>query len=112
VNSADHAGANSSRTTSVPESFSDFSRPWNKNTLKTQPARKKNPTENLAKQTQPNQELTSNTKTHTRVKQFTQGKSHKWLAPVRLVHRTGQTGVTWAARDEQHPRVNSPESKP
>jgi hypothetical protein len=24
---------------------------------------------------------------------------------------TGQTGVAWAARDEQHPRVNSPKSK-
>jgi hypothetical protein len=28
----------SSRTTSVPESLNDFSRPWNKNTPKTQPA--------------------------------------------------------------------------
>jgi hypothetical protein len=25
---------------------------------------------------------------------------------------TGQTGVAWAARDEQHPRVNSHKSKP
>jgi hypothetical protein len=33
-------------------------------------------------------------------------------APVRPVKSTGQTGVAWAARDEQHPRVNSPESKP
>jgi hypothetical protein len=24
---------------------------------------------------------------------------------------TGQTGVTWAARDEQNPQVNSPKSK-
>jgi hypothetical protein len=24
---------------------------------------------------------------------------------------TGQTGVTWASRDEQHPRVNTPKSK-
>jgi hypothetical protein len=49
------------RTTSVPESLSDFSRPWNKNTPKTQPARKENPTQNLAKQLQTNQELTSST---------------------------------------------------
>jgi hypothetical protein len=32
-------------------------------------------------------------------------------APVRPVKSTGQTGVAWAARDEQHPRVNSPKSK-
>jgi hypothetical protein len=63
VNSTGQAGGNNSHTTNVPESLSDFSRPWNKNTLKTQHARKKNPTQNLAKQTQPNQELTSNTKT-------------------------------------------------
>jgi hypothetical protein len=25
---------------------------------------------------------------------------------------SGQTGVAWAAREEQHPRVNSPKSKP
>jgi hypothetical protein len=25
---------------------------------------------------------------------------------------TGQTGVTWASRDEQHPRVNTSKSKP
>jgi hypothetical protein len=34
------------------------------------------------------------------------------VAPVRPVKSTGQTGVAWAARDEQHPRVNSPKSKP
>jgi hypothetical protein len=57
------AGGYSSRTTSVPESLSDFSRPWNKNTPKTQPARKENPTQNLAKQHQIDQELASSTKT-------------------------------------------------
>jgi hypothetical protein len=34
VDSAGQAGGYSSRTTSVPESLSDFSRPWNKNTPK------------------------------------------------------------------------------
>jgi hypothetical protein len=34
------------------------------------------------------------------------------VAPVRPVRSTGQTGVAWATRDEQHPRVNSPKSKP
>jgi hypothetical protein len=48
----------------------------------------------------------------TRVKQFTRGKSHKWHTPVRPVTRTGQTGQAWAARDEHHPQVNSPKSKP
>jgi hypothetical protein len=40
VDSAGQTGGYSSRTRSVPESLSDFSRPWNKNTLKTQPAQK------------------------------------------------------------------------
>jgi hypothetical protein len=53
----------SSRTTNVPESLSDFSRPWNKDIPKTQPARKKNPTQNLAKELQTDQELTSNSTT-------------------------------------------------
>jgi hypothetical protein len=113
VDSAGQAGGYSSRTTSVPDSLSDFSRLWNKNTPKTQPARRKNPTQSLAKQLQKDQELTSNTTAQsTRVQQLTQGKSHKLFAPVRLVKSTGQTGVTWAARDEPHPRVNSPKSKP
>jgi hypothetical protein len=61
VDSAGQAGGYSSRTTHVPESLSDFSRPWNKNTPKTQPTRKENPTQNLTKQLQTDQELTSNT---------------------------------------------------
>jgi hypothetical protein len=40
VDIAGKAGGCSNRTTSVPESLSDFSRSWNKNTPKTQPARK------------------------------------------------------------------------
>jgi hypothetical protein len=45
VDRAGQAGGYSSRTTNVLESFSDISRPWNKNTLKTQRAQKKNPTQ-------------------------------------------------------------------
>jgi hypothetical protein len=41
VDRAGQAGGYNSRTTSVPESLSDSSRPWNKTTPKTQPARKK-----------------------------------------------------------------------
>jgi hypothetical protein len=63
VDSAGQAGGCSSRTTSVPESLSDFSRPWNKTTPETQPARKENPTQNLTNQLQTDQELTSITKT-------------------------------------------------
>jgi hypothetical protein len=54
------AGGYSSRTTNVPESLNDFSRPWNKNTPKTRHAQKENLTQNLAKQHQTDQELTSN----------------------------------------------------
>jgi hypothetical protein len=57
------AGGYNSRTTSVSESLNDLSTPWNKNTPKTQPARKENPTQSLAKQLQRDQELTSSTMT-------------------------------------------------
>jgi hypothetical protein len=63
VDNVGQAGSYSSRTPSVPESLGDFSGPWNKNTPKTQPVRKENPTQNLAKQLQTDQELTSSTKT-------------------------------------------------
>jgi hypothetical protein len=63
VDRAGQTGGYSSHTISGPESLSDFSRPWNKNTPKTQPARKEKPTQNLTKQLQTDQELTSSTKT-------------------------------------------------
>jgi hypothetical protein len=63
VDSTGHAGSYSSRTTSIPESLSDFSRPWNKTTAKTHPARRENPTQDLTKHFQTDQELTSSTKT-------------------------------------------------
>jgi hypothetical protein len=63
VNRAVQAGGYISRTTSVPESLSDFSRPWNKNTPKTQPAQKESPTQSLGKQLQTDQELISSTTT-------------------------------------------------
>jgi hypothetical protein len=43
---------------SVPESLSNFSRPWTKNTPKTQPTRKENPTPKLSKTT-PNRPRTN-----------------------------------------------------
>jgi hypothetical protein len=83
---AGKAGGYSSRTTSVPESLSDLSRSWNKNTPKTQPARKENPTQSLAKQLQTNQELTSST--------TTQGHTSQAVHPRQIpqVAYTGQTG--------------------
>jgi hypothetical protein len=101
VDRAGQAGGCSSRTTNVPESLSDFSRSWNKDTPKIQPARKKNPTQNLAKQLQTDQELTSNNTTQRHTSQAT----HPRQIPQEA--HTGQTGQAWAARGEQHPRVNS-----
>jgi hypothetical protein len=63
VDRAGQTGGYSSRTTNVLESLSDFSWPWNKNIPKTQLARKENPTQNLTKQLQTDQELTSNNTT-------------------------------------------------
>jgi hypothetical protein len=86
VDRTGQAGCYRSRTTSVSESLSDFSRPWNKNTPKTQPARKENPTQSLAKQLQTDQELTSNTSTQSHTSQAV----HPWQIPQ--VAYTGQTG--------------------
>jgi hypothetical protein len=111
VGRAGQDGGCSNRTKNVPESLSDFSRPWNKDTPKTHLAQKKTPTQNLAKQLQIGQELTATARPKdTQVKQFTRGKSHTRHTPVRPVTSTGQTGHAWAARDEQHPRVNSSKS--
>jgi hypothetical protein len=86
VDSAGQAGGYSSRTKSVPKSLSVFSRPWNKTTPETQPARKKNPTQNLTKQLQTEQELTSSTKTQ----RHTSPAAHPRQIPQKTC--TGQTG--------------------
>jgi hypothetical protein len=73
------AGGYSSHTTSVPESLSDFSRPWNKNTPKNTTYKEEEPfkpKQNNSKQTK-NKPAAPRPK-DTRVKQFTRGKSHKW----------------------------------
>jgi hypothetical protein len=61
VDSAGQVGGYNSRTTSVPESLSDFSSSRNKNTTKAQAAQKEKPTQNLSRQHQIDEELTSNT---------------------------------------------------
>jgi hypothetical protein len=76
------------------------SRPWNRNTPKTQPARKKNPTQSLERQHQNGQELTSNITTQRRTDQATHPRqipqrAHRLdrsRAPVRPVI-PGQLGM-------------------
>jgi hypothetical protein len=82
---AGQAGGYNSRITTVPESLSDFSRPWNKNTPKTQPAWKENPTQNLPNKLQTNQELTSSTKNQRHMSQAVHPRQ------IPQVTRTGQT---------------------
>jgi hypothetical protein len=86
VDRAGQADGYNSRTTSVPESLSDFSRPWNKNIPKTQPAREENPTQSLAKQLQTDQELTSSTTTQRHTSQAVHSRQ------IPQVAHTGQTG--------------------
>jgi hypothetical protein len=85
--------------------------PGTKTTTKEQPAKKKKPSQNLARQLQTSQEP-DNRKirqhhTSTTVPRY---KTHQGLALVRPVKSTVQIGHTWAARYEQRPRVNSPKS--
>jgi hypothetical protein len=70
VDSASQGAGYNRRTTSVPGSLSDFSRPWNKKNPKTQPARKEDPTQNLTKKLQTDQELNSSTKTERHTSQL------------------------------------------
>jgi hypothetical protein len=86
VHSAGQVGGYSSRTTSVPKSLSDFSRPWNKTTPKTQPAQKEKPTQNLARQLLTDKELTGNTT----AQKHTSPAVH--LRQIPQVIRTAQTG--------------------
>jgi hypothetical protein len=86
VDRAGQAGGYSRHTTNIPESLYDFSRPWNKNTHKTQLARKKNPSQNQAKhlQTRQKQISTNTTQRHT------SPANHPRQIPQRA--HTGQTG--------------------
>jgi hypothetical protein len=111
VDRAGQAGGYSSRTTDIPGSLIDFSRPWNRNTPKTQQGKKKNPSQSLAKELQTCQELTSNNTT----KRHTIQANHPRQIPQKSytskpIKSTGQTGHAWVARDEHHPWVNSPKS--
>jgi hypothetical protein len=87
VDRAGQAGGYSSHTTSVPESLSDFSRAWNKTTPKTQPTQKENPTQDLTKQLQTDQELTSSTKTQ---RHTSQGIHPRQIPQVACTGQTGQ----------------------
>jgi hypothetical protein len=85
--------------------------PGTKTTTKTQLARKKNPTQSLGKQLKTSQELTSWTTRQNHTNTIVpRDKTHQGLTPVRPVKSTYQTSHAWAARDEQHPQVNSPKS--
>jgi hypothetical protein len=86
VDRAGQAGGCSSHTTSVPESLSDFSRPWNKNTPKTQPC-----TEGIP-YTKPNKTTPKRQRTD---QQHQDPKTHESRSSPRQipqVARTGQTG--------------------
>jgi hypothetical protein len=86
VDRAGQAGGCSSLTTSVPESLSDFSRPWNKNTPKTQSARKEKTYARLSKTT-PNKPRTD--------QQHHDPKTHEQAVHPRQIPQmtyTGQTG--------------------
>jgi hypothetical protein len=106
VNSTGQVSGYRSRTTNIPGSLSDSSRPWKKPPPKHN-CNKGKPLPKPSKTTPKSQELTSRTtgQNHTN-KAVPRDKSYQGLAPIRPVKSTGQTGRAWAARDEQHPRVN------
>jgi hypothetical protein len=98
VDRAGQAGGYKSCTTSFPESLSDFSKPWNKNTPKTQLAWKENPTQSQAKHLQTDQENTSSTTTQRHTSQAVHPRQ------IPQVAYTGQTGHTHRS-DRSHTPV-------
>jgi hypothetical protein len=86
VDSAGQAGGYSSRTTSVPESLSDFSRPWNK----------KHPQNTTCKDGKPYTKPNKTTPNRPRIDQQHQDPMHtsQEVHPRKIpqVARTGQTG--------------------
>jgi hypothetical protein len=108
VDRAGQASGCSSRTTNVPESLSDSLGPGTKTPSKHNLQGRRTlhkPKQNTSKAVK-NRPATTRPK-DTRVKQFTRGKSHTRHTLIRPVTSIGQTAHAWAARDEQHPRVNS-----
>jgi hypothetical protein len=102
------AGGYISHTTNDLESLSDFSRPWNKNTLKAQTARKKNPTQSQPKHLQNYEELTSTNTTQ----RHTDSATHP--RQIRQRAHTGQTGAPLTRgktrrikRNQRNPAKNS-----
>jgi hypothetical protein len=86
VDSVSQAGGYSSRTTSVPESLSDFSRPWNKKHPQNTTCKEGKPYTKPNKQPQTEQELTSSTKTQ----RHASPEVHPRQIPQKTC--TGQTG--------------------
>jgi hypothetical protein len=104
VDRVGQAGGYNSCTTHVPKSLRDFSRPWNKNTPKNTTCTKGKPYTKPSK-TIPNRPRTDqqhhDPKTH-------ESSSSPEANPTSGIHRSDRSSL--AARDEQHPRVNSPKS--
>jgi hypothetical protein len=80
---ASQTGGCSNRTTSVPESLSDFFRPWNKNTPKNTTCKEGKPYTNLTKQLQT--DMTNSTKTQRHMNRVVHPRQ------IPQVTRTGQT---------------------
>jgi hypothetical protein len=78
---------------------------------RSQPESPKTPNRPTDPQTNPNSKLLQHRTTANTPKRSPKQKPAA-VAPVRPVRGTGQTGVTWASRDERHPRVNTSKSKP
>jgi hypothetical protein len=83
---ASQTGGCSNRTTRVPESLSDFSWPWNKNTPKNTTCKEGKPYTNRTKELQTDNELTSSNKTQRHMSQAVHPRQ------IPQVARIGQTG--------------------
>jgi hypothetical protein len=111
VDRVGQASGYSSRTTNIPRSLVT-PQGYEQKHIQNTPCKQEEPFSKPSKTT-PNRPRTDqqqhNQKTHGSGKS-PETNPTKRLTPIRPVKSTGQTGHVWAARDEQHPWVNSPKS--
>jgi hypothetical protein len=87
VDRADQAGGCSSRTTNVPESLSDFSRPWNQNTPKNTTCKEEEPFTKPSK-TSPKQPRTNQHQHNPKTQGFSNSPEPN---PTKSLHRSDRS---------------------
>jgi hypothetical protein len=104
LNTTGQAGGKQQMQSKVLRSLSDSSRPWNKNRHRRTTCQEGKPL------TKPNKSTPDEPRTRQLENRTTPHEHSSSPRQIPQGASTSQTGHAWAARDEQHPRVNSPKT--